>query len=122
MQVHGSAPDIAGRDIANPLAMVLSAAMMCRYGLDLPKVHWPTNSRERCEEQRANLLKWFSNRVIHFIVMSAQVAERLEKAVTAALENGYRTADLYSAGTQKVGCSEMGNVLQDMLGCGQQAT
>jgi 3-isopropylmalate dehydrogenase len=36
--VHGSAPDIAGQDLANPLAMVLSAAMMCRYGLDLPKV------------------------------------------------------------------------------------
>eukprot|EP01026_Neomeris_dumetosa_P026910 TRINITY_DN21892_c0_g2_i1.p1 TRINITY_DN21892_c0_g2~~TRINITY_DN21892_c0_g2_i1.p1 ORF type:complete len:122 (-),score=17.90 TRINITY_DN21892_c0_g2_i1:96-461(-) len=36
--VHGSAPDIAGQDIANPLAMVLSAAMMCRYGLDLPEV------------------------------------------------------------------------------------
>lgn len=36
--VHGSAPDIAGQDIANPLAMVLSAAMMCRYGLNLPKV------------------------------------------------------------------------------------
>ena len=38
MQVHGSAPDIAGKDIANPMAMVLSAAMMCRYGLNLPKV------------------------------------------------------------------------------------
>ena len=36
--VHGSAPDIAGQDLANPLAMVLSAAMMCRYGLDLPEV------------------------------------------------------------------------------------
>jgi 3-isopropylmalate dehydrogenase len=29
--VHGSAPDIAGRDIANPLATILSAAMMLRY-------------------------------------------------------------------------------------------
>lgn len=29
--VHGSAPDIAGQDIANPLAMVLSAAMMCKW-------------------------------------------------------------------------------------------
>mmetsp|Transcript_10730 Transcript_10730/g.27098 ORF Transcript_10730/g.27098 Transcript_10730/m.27098 type:complete len:465 (+) Transcript_10730:107-1501(+) len=34
--VHGSAPDIAGKDIANPLGMVLSAAMMCRYGLGEP--------------------------------------------------------------------------------------
>ena len=31
--VHGSAPDIAGEDKANPLAMVLSAAMMLRVGL-----------------------------------------------------------------------------------------
>lgn len=34
--VHGSAPDIAGLDKANPLAQVLSAAMMLRYGLDQP--------------------------------------------------------------------------------------
>lgn len=32
--VHGSAPDIAGQDKANPIATVLSAAMMMRYGLD----------------------------------------------------------------------------------------
>ena len=31
--VHGSAPDIAGRNIANPLATILSAAMMLRYSL-----------------------------------------------------------------------------------------
>ena len=31
---HGSAPDIAGQDIANPLATILSAAMMLRYSLD----------------------------------------------------------------------------------------
>ncbi|NEP31233.1 MULTISPECIES: 3-isopropylmalate dehydrogenase [Moorena] len=35
--VHGSAPDIAGQDKANPLAMVLSAAMMLRYGLNQPQ-------------------------------------------------------------------------------------
>lgn len=35
--VHGSAPDIAGEDKANPLAMVLSAAMMLRYSLDQPE-------------------------------------------------------------------------------------
>jgi 3-isopropylmalate dehydrogenase len=34
--VHGSAPDIAGQDKANPLAMILSAAMMLRYGLNQP--------------------------------------------------------------------------------------
>ena len=35
--VHGSAPDLAGQDQANPLAQVLSAAMMLRYGLDEPE-------------------------------------------------------------------------------------
>jgi 3-isopropylmalate dehydrogenase len=33
--VHGSAPDIAGRGVANPLAMFLSAAMLLRHGLSL---------------------------------------------------------------------------------------
>lgn len=32
---HGSAPDIAGQDKANPIATILSAAMMLRYSLDL---------------------------------------------------------------------------------------
>jgi 3-isopropylmalate dehydrogenase len=35
--VHGSAPDIAGQDKANPLAQVLSAAMMLKYGLNEPE-------------------------------------------------------------------------------------
>ena len=34
---HGSAPDIAGQGIANPLATILSAAMMLRYSLDQPE-------------------------------------------------------------------------------------
>jgi 3-isopropylmalate dehydrogenase len=33
----GSAPDIAGKDIANPIAMIASAAMMLRYSLHRPK-------------------------------------------------------------------------------------
>ncbi|HCC35838.1 MAG TPA: 3-isopropylmalate dehydrogenase, partial [Ruminococcaceae bacterium] len=35
--IHGSAPDIAGKGIANPLAAVLSAAMMLRYSFGLPE-------------------------------------------------------------------------------------
>ena len=35
--IHGSAPDIAGQGIANPLATILSVAMMLRYSLDEPK-------------------------------------------------------------------------------------
>ena len=78
--VHGSAPDIAGQDVANPMAMVLSAAMMCRYGLDL-----------------------------------APVAVRLERAVSSALDAGYRTGDLWSEGYKKVGCSELGRVLTESV-------
>lgn len=35
--VHGTAPDIAGKDLANPLATILSVGMMFRYSLDLPQ-------------------------------------------------------------------------------------
>jgi 3-isopropylmalate dehydrogenase len=35
--IHGSAPDIAGQGKANPLATILSAAMMLRYSLGLPE-------------------------------------------------------------------------------------
>lgn len=46
--VHGSAPDIAGQDKANPLAQVLSTAMMLRYGLDEPE---PANKIEQAVTQ-----------------------------------------------------------------------
>ena len=35
--IHGTAPDIAGKDLANPLAAILSAAMMLRYSLGQPQ-------------------------------------------------------------------------------------
>lgn len=78
--VHGSAPDIAGQDKANPLAMALSAAMMCRYGLNLPKV-----------------------------------ADRIEKAVTDALDAGYRTGDIMQEGAKAVGCKAMGDAVVDFV-------
>jgi 3-isopropylmalate dehydrogenase len=34
---HGSAPDIAGKGVANPLATILSAAMMLRFSLEQPQ-------------------------------------------------------------------------------------
>ena len=34
--IHGSAPDIAGQDIVNPIACILSAAMMLRYSFSMP--------------------------------------------------------------------------------------
>lgn len=35
--IHGSAPDIAGMDLANPIGTILSAAMMLRFSFDMPK-------------------------------------------------------------------------------------
>ena len=63
--VHGSAPDIAGKDIANPLALIMSAVMMLNYLAD-------TEGRE---EMRA-------------------AAERIKQAYNAALEAGEKTRDL----------------------------
>jgi 3-isopropylmalate dehydrogenase len=74
--IHGSAPDIAGQNIANPLATILSAAMMLRYTLD-----------------------------------EAVMADRIEKAVSKVLDDGLRTADIYSAGMKKVTTSEMGDAV-----------
>ena len=36
--IHGSAPDIAGKDLANPLATILSLSMMMKYSLGLPEI------------------------------------------------------------------------------------
>ena len=71
--IHGSAPDIAGRDIANPLATILSVAMMYRYT--------------------------FSD---------STIADRIERAVRQVIAQGYRTADIWTEGTTRVSCSEMG--------------
>lgn len=49
--VHGSAPDIAGTGMANPLATILSAAMMLRYSLDEPQ------AAQAIEDAVANVLK-----------------------------------------------------------------
>ncbi len=73
---HGSAPDIAGKDVANPLATILSAAMMLRYTFN----------------DEAN-------------------AVRIEDAVKKALAQGFRTADIWTEGTNKVGCAAMGDAV-----------
>lgn len=77
---HGSAPDIAGQNKANPLATILSAAMLLRYSL----------GRET-------------------------EVQRIESAVAAVLEQGLRTADIHSEGTQLVGTSEMGDAVLNAL-------
>jgi 3-isopropylmalate dehydrogenase len=48
---HGSAPDIAGKNIANPIAMILSAAMMLRHSFDLDA---EATAIERAVEQAVN--------------------------------------------------------------------
>jgi len=73
---HGSAPDIAGQGIANPLAMILSASMMLRHSLGMQ-----------------------------------DVADKIEQAVESVLDQGLRTADIYSEGTTKVSTSEMGDAV-----------
>jgi 3-isopropylmalate dehydrogenase len=74
--VHGSAPDIAGKGIANPLAAVLSAAMLLRHSL----------GREGD-------------------------AARIERAVRSVLAAGYRTADIFQPGTNRIGTSAMGDAV-----------
>ncbi|GIV14777.1 MAG: 3-isopropylmalate dehydrogenase [Armatimonadota bacterium] len=70
--VHGSAPDIAGQGTANPLATILSAAMMLRHSFGM-----------------------------------SEAAGDIEKAVDAALREGYRTPDIWQEGCRKVGTIEM---------------
>lgn len=77
--IHGSAPDIAGQNIANPLATILSVAMMLRYSLD-----------------------------------QGEAADAIENAVNETLKK-YRTADIASADTVQVTCSQMGDKVCEAL-------
>ncbi|MFI3313671.1 MAG: 3-isopropylmalate dehydrogenase [Eubacteriales bacterium] len=74
--IHGSAPDIAGQNKANPIAAILSMAMMLKYTFHL----------------------------------DAEAAA-IERAVTAVLEAGLRTGDIYSEGTTLLGTKEMGTAI-----------
>lgn len=74
--VHGSAPDIAGQGIANPLATILSASMMLRYSLD-----------------------------------AAEAADAIDAAVGRVLDQGLRSADIFSENMRKVGTVEMGDAV-----------
>jgi 3-isopropylmalate dehydrogenase len=78
--VHGTAPDIAGQDRANPLATILSVAMMLRHSLD-----------------------------------QGRAADRIESAVAAVLNEGYRTADIQEPGAKLVGCKQMGQLVRDQV-------
>jgi 3-isopropylmalate dehydrogenase len=89
--IHGSAPDLAGRDAANPLGAILSAALLLRWSL----------GRDGA-------------------------AAEVEAAVTAAIDDGYRTADLVppdgdQAGLRVVGTRELTGAIVDRLGEGTVA-
>ena len=77
--IHGSAPDIAGQNIANPLATILSVAMMLKYSLGQP-----------------------------------QASDMIETAVTQVLTQA-RTPDIYVEGMRKVTCSEMGDLVAELI-------
>ena len=80
--IHGSAPDIAGKDQANPLATILSVSMMLRYSLS-----------------------------------QAELADRIDDAVSKVLDEGYRTADIATAQDSAIGTEEMGErVLNALVG------
>jgi 3-isopropylmalate dehydrogenase len=74
--VHGSAPDIAGQGIANPIACLMSFAMLLRYSFDL-----------------------------------GAEADRLERAISAVLDQGCRTGDIMQEGTTRVSTSGMGDAI-----------
>ena len=78
--IHGSAPDIAGKDIANPLATILSVSMMLRYSLN-----------------------------------QAELAEKIDSAVSDVLDQGYRTRDIAGDSQKVVGTKEMGDLVVKAL-------
>jgi 3-isopropylmalate dehydrogenase len=74
--IHGSAPDIAGKGIANPLGAIMSFALCLRFSLGL-----------------------------------AQEADRLERAVDAAISHGARTADIVQPGEKSISTKAMGDAV-----------
>jgi len=77
--VHGSAPDIAGKGIANPIAMLASFAMALRYSFGM-----------------------------------IELANKLEAAIAAVLDEGLRTGDIAQGG-KSVGTQEMGAAILKKL-------
>ncbi|MBN9307118.1 MAG: 3-isopropylmalate dehydrogenase [Devosia sp. 67-54] len=77
--VHGSAPDIAGKGIANPIAMLASFAMALRYSFGM-----------------------------------IELADRLEAAIAAVLDDGLRTGDIAQGG-KSIGTEAMGAAIRGKL-------
>lgn len=58
---------------------------------------------------------WHSGKSLCEICRPLQVASQLENSVSSALDAGYRTADLYTEGTKKVGCKQLGDILSSFI-------
>lgn len=84
--IHGSAPDIAGMDIANPIGTILSAAMMLRYSFDLPE-------EATCIENAVSAV--------------------LDKGYRTA--DIMPTDEAEKAKCKKIGCSEMGKLIVENI-------
>lgn len=89
--IHGSAPDIAGKDIANPIGTILSAAMMLRFSFDMPK--------------EAGAIE---NAVSSVLDMGYRTADIMPSAEEAADGNEVNKCI-------KVGCQEMGRLISENL-------
>jgi len=80
--IHGSAPDIAGKNLANPLATILSCAMMLRYTFDR------TDAAERLEAAvRKVLQQGYRTPDIHEAEMRKVGTVEMGDAVVAALRS-----------------------------------
>jgi 3-isopropylmalate dehydrogenase len=89
--IHGSAPDIAGRGIANPLGTILSAAMMLRHSLDLPSAATAIEAAVDAvlaEGYRTGDMARPGDTVIGTQEMGDRVVEALERIAMQAMEHG----------------------------------
>ena len=88
--VHGSAPDIAGKDLANPLAAIQSVAMLFDSA-------FPSSDPQAEQAQKAGAA--------------------VRRAVTSVLDAGHRTGDLLLAGESRetIGCRRMGELVLEAL-------
>ncbi|MBQ8827810.1 MAG: 3-isopropylmalate dehydrogenase, partial [Clostridia bacterium] len=84
--IHGSAPDIAGKDIANPIGTILSAAMMLRYSFDMA-------AEADCIENAVNKLLDAGYRTADIMPADSDEAKKCTK----------------------IGCTECGNLVADYL-------
>ena len=78
--IHGSAPDIAGRGIANPIATILSAAMMLRYSFGLTS--------------EANAIEWAVDTVLEAGYRTSDIAKPDEATVSCAQMGDLIAADI----------------------------